>query len=98
MFEGKTKTVGLQTARRWRGVLRASLTCLKEHTSRLEMKEVLSQDDQMVIHRLLKKLEVLNTEFMFYHFTLINLIEDDKMLAEEHEVLDSHDDKVLFLA
>ena len=77
MSEGKMKTLGLHPARRWRGVLCASLTRLEEHASRLELKEVLSQHDQMMIQCLLKKLEVLNTEFKSYHFAIVDLIEDD---------------------
>ena len=97
MSEGKAKTLGIHTVRRRRGILHASLTCLEEHTLRLEIKERLSKDDQMMIQRLLKKLEALNSEFKSYHFTIVELIEDDEMLAKQQEVLDSHDDKVLFL-
>ena len=97
MSEGKTKTLGLHTARGQRGILFASLSCLKDHVSRLEIKEELSKNELMTIQRPLKKLDALNSEFKSYHFIILDHIQDDETLGEEQVVLDSHDDKVLFL-
>ena len=44
----------------------------------------------------LKKREMLNSNLKSYHFAIIDLIENEKTMGEEQEILDDHNDIVSF--
>ena len=74
--------------------MHASLTCIESKTSEWEQKETLTEKDRQTIARTLKRLQELNEEFKEYYYSIAELMEDTKVLAEEQEVLDNHEDKV----
>ena len=59
-----------------------------------EEKEILTEKDRQSIARTLKWLQELNHEFKGYHYSIVELMEDTKVLAEEQAVLDEHENKV----
>ena len=83
----------LVNARKRRGVARASLTRLSNRLRDLEG-ELGEPKTPELAQRMSQKLSDLDSEFRSHHYALIDLIDEDKSLAKEQEVLDSHDDLV----
>ena len=50
--------------------------------------------DRQSISRTLKRLQELNEEFKGYHYSIVELMDDTEVLAEEQKVLDDHENKV----
>lgn len=80
--------------RRRRGVTKASVTRLSTRLAELETKI----DDPLTLghaHKLVTKLDSLDSEFKGHHFPIVNLIAEDKHLdanlAKEQDELDNHD-------
>ena len=89
----ETKAAKLTSARRRRGVVRASVTRLQDCINIPKVKQDLSHTDQLAIQRLLKRLEELDAEFKKYHYAIVELMESEEDLEEEQVTLDDHDDK-----
>ena len=83
----------ISNGRKRRGTVKASITHFLARVGELEM--AFNQPD-MLDHaqRSLIRLETLNSEYKVYHFTHIDLIEDEVILQREQENLDNHDDIV----
>ena len=83
----------ISSARRRRGVVRASTTCL---TTKIGELEGHSGDPAVLSHcqQMIKNLEGLNSDFKKYHLALVDLLEDKNALEEEQHVLDEHDETV----
>ena len=97
-YRGMSTKAKLALARRRRGVSRDSLTSLEKQVSRLEEKETLLPTDQVVVGRLARKIETLDSEYKKHHLIVVELIEDDALLGEEQDTLDKHDDHVAEIA
>ena len=87
------KRSALASAKRRRGVVRASITRLERHVDAFETKEDLSHADRLSIQRLIKKFEALDTEFRQHHYNIVELLEDEAV-EEEQATLDDHDERV----
>ena len=74
------------------GVAHASITRLGDHITELKYKEQLSPSDWLIVQQLKKRLEMLVEEFRSYHFTVIDLVEEED-LEREQAILDDHDDR-----
>ena len=84
------------SARKRRGVTRASITRLLTRFDELEDDTGCEDAAKLEIVRQLKtKLSTLNTEFRSQHLEIIDLIENE---AKEQTILDEHDDRVTTLA
>ena len=59
-----------------------SVTCLEDLVTKLKAKETLSNSDHATIQRLLKRLEMLDSEFKSYHFAVMDL-KDATTLGKE---------------
>ena len=57
-------------------------------------KETLTEKDRKSIARTLKWLQALNEEFKEYHHSIVELIDDMEVLAEQQKFLDEHENKV----
>ena len=79
-----------------RGVVRASVTRLEAKIAGWEEKETLTDKNRQSIVRALKRLQELNAEFKVYHYSIVELMdeEDKKVMAEEQQVLDDHENKI----
>ena len=86
------KRSALASTKRRRGVVRASITSLERHVNAFKTKEELAHADCLVIQRLIKKFETLDTEFRQHHYTIVEML-DDKAV-EEQATLDDHDERV----
>ena len=89
----ETKTVTLTTARRRRGVVRASVTRTEEHVAILKVKQDLWHADQPAIQHVLKKLEELDAEFKKYHYAIVEFLESEEDVEDEQAMMDDHDDE-----
>ena len=87
------KVTQLFSARRCRGIVKASVTHLEDRIQIFELRWELSNAHKLAIQRLLKKLEEQDTEFKKYHYTIVELLEEDDNL-EEQAKLDVHNDKI----
>ena len=85
---------GVLNPRVRREVVHSSVTCLETKIPGWEAKETLTEKDRQSIVRTLKRLQELNQEFIRYHYSIVELLEDAEVLAEEQAVLDQHEDKV----
>ena len=85
---------GVLNPRARRGVVRASVTRLETKVAAWEDKETLTDKDRQSIVRTLKRLQELNEEFKRYHYSIVELMEDTEVIAEEQKVLDDHENKV----
>ena len=83
----------ISNGRKKRGTVKASITRLLTRVGELET--AVDQADTLDhAQRSLIRLETLNSEYKFNHFTLIDFIEDEAILQREQENLDNHDDNV----
>ena len=86
-------------ARRRRGVPRSSITRLFAKLEELEGNTTLETTHKLEIARQIKsRLSMLDAEFRTHHLEVIDLLDSDRILAEEQDVLDEHDDCVTMLA
>ena len=84
----------MQTIVSGEAVVRASLTRLDTRVGELEGKgETLTSGDVRIAQQLLQKLSSLDSDFKSYHFSIIDLVEENS-LETEQRVLDEHDDKL----
>lgn len=86
----------ISSARKRRGVAKASLTRLAGRLKDLESRK----DDpstQPLAQQMAKKLEELDADFRAQHLALIDLVEDEDTLAAEQVELDKHDDDLSVL-
>ena len=84
----------LASARKRRGVTRASITRLEDRVGTFEIKEEINHNDRLAIQRLLKRLETLDADFKTFHFVIVDLTDDEEALQTEQAALDDHDDRV----
>ena len=63
-----------------------------------EIKEELTHADHLAIQLLIKKFEMLDTKFRQYHYTIVELQENEADVEEEQAALDGHDEKVTDLS
>ena len=89
----------LDTLRRKRGIVRTSITCIATRLRELEGK---ADSPSMLshAHHMFKRLEALNADFKTHHLAVVDTIGDDNVdsLAQEQNVLDTHDDEVASLS
>ena len=88
------KALLLTSARRRRGVVKASITRLEGRIEVLELKRELLHADQLTIRRLLKKIEDQDAKFKKYHFAIVEILEDEEELEKEQSTFDDHDDRI----
>ena len=60
----------------------------------LELKHDLSHTDQLVIQRLLKKLQELDAEFKKNHYAVVENLEREEDTEDEQATLNDHEDKI----
>ena len=85
----------ITTAKKRRGVSRASLTRLSNKVNELEAGSAGDPANTLIAARqLLKKLESVDSEFKGLHLALIDLLDTEEDLAKEQKVLDTHDEIV----
>ena len=86
----------ISTSRKRRGTIQASLTKLCTQVTELRSR---SEDSSTTDHaeQSLSRLKDLDSDFKRHHYSLIELIEDESLLAKEQDVLDAHDERVACL-
>ncbi len=88
----------LASNRKRRGVVRASITRIDTRVGELEEKgEALTSGDARIAQQLLQRLSSLDSDFKSYHFSIIDVIGEDSLEAEQR-ILDGHDDKLANLS
>ena len=87
------KRSALTSAKKRRGVVRASITRLERRVDTYETKEELSHADRLSIKHLIKKFEGLDAEFRQHHYSIVEML-DEEAVDEEQAALDDHDEKV----
>ena len=87
------KVTQLTSARRRRGVVKASVTRLEDCIQIFKLRRELSNADRLAIPHLLKRLEEQETEFKKYHYVIVKLLEMEEDLDQEQATLDDHNDK-----
>ena len=95
MSEEKPTT--LASARKRRGVVRASLTRMEDRVARWEEKEELTHSENLAAQRLLDKVNVLDQEFKGYHYAVVDFVEEESVLEHEQAIFDEHEDRVIDL-
>ena len=83
----------IASAKKWRGVAKGSVTRLSGRISDLEARED-APNASLQAKQMLKSLESLTAEFRTHHLALIELVDDEDVLRDEQDVIDSHDDIV----
>ena len=84
----------LTSAKRRRGVVKASVTRLEDRIRTLELKRELSHADKITIERLMKKIDEHDAQFKEYHLAIVDLSEGEEQLKLEQATLNNHDDRV----
>ena len=93
------KERAISTAKKRRGIARASLTRLDSKLKELEDRSELDSVVRLESVRQTKtKLASLDSDFRTHHFNLVDLIEESAELDGEQEVLDEHDDRIALLS
>ena len=87
----------LAGAKKRRGVARASITRLTNRLKDLEGEDEGTRTLELA-KRMSQKLTDLDSEFRTHHHAVVDLIDDDDILAKEQEALDAHDDAVAELS
>ena len=87
----------LSTNRKCRGVDRASITCLDGRILELQGKPELSSADCRSAQTLPVKLNELDTDFMSYHFCIVDLTQEGSLDAEQ-TILNEHDHRIVDLS
>ena len=77
-------------------MVRGNVTCLDMKLTKLNDKETLTEKDQQIVSKMVKKLEDLSAEFKTYmcHCAIVDHIENQDRLTKEQAVLDDHEDEV----
>ena len=88
------KEAQLTSVRKHRGVVKVSVIHLEDPIQIYELRRELSNVDKLVIQHLLKKLEEQDAEFRKYHYTMVELLEEDADLEEEQAKLEDHYNKI----
>ncbi len=86
----------ISTARKRRGVAKASITRLAQRLKDLEARPGEPNVETMA-QQMLKNIEVLNSDFKTQHLALIDLLDNEGSLEGEQEALDKHDELVTML-
>ena len=89
-------TVDLSTLKRRRGAIKASITKHTTKIAELEAKET-GPTTPPLAQQLAKRLESLDSDFKTRHVAIIDVLEGEGQLAEEQDVLDTHDEELLQL-
>ena len=87
----------LSTARKWRGVVRASITRLDSRVAEMEGKDGLTVGDRLSAQHLLQRLNTLDTDFKSHHLAVVDLTGEDALEGEQ-AILDENDYKITDLA
>ena len=77
-----------------RKVVLASVKRIETKVTTLEEKEALTVKDREWAARSLNRLKELNEEFRGYHYSIVELMEEEAVLAEEQKPLDDHENDV----
>ena len=85
-----------QVEKRRRGAIKASITKLTTKIAELEVKEP-GPTTLPLAQQLAKRLQSLDSDFKTCHVAIINVVEDEGPLAEEQDVLDTHDEELFQL-
>ena len=88
--------LALSTARKRRGVVRASVTRLDHRVAEMEAKGELTAEDRLSAQHLLQRLNSLDADFKSYHLAIVDLINEDTLDGEQ-AILDENDDKIAAL-
>lgn len=83
----------LSSARKRRGVVKASITRVETRVAELESKIGLSAEDKLTAQHLSQRLSALETEFKTHHLPVVDLT-DEGSLEGEQTMLDEIDDRV----
>lgn len=83
----------LSLARKWRGVVKASINRMEARITELESKIGLSAEDKLTAQHLSQRLSALETEFKTHHLAVVDLT-DEGSLEGEKTMLDEIDDRV----
>ena len=75
-------------------MVRASITSLENCVDAYEIKEELAHADHLAIQCLVKEIEALYTEFRQYHYSIVELQENEANIEEEQVALDDCEEKV----
>ena len=81
------KGLELTTAKKWRGITRASIIHLEDWVLRLETKQLLSHSDHLTVQRLSKRIEELCTELREYHYVVVDQTEQEDVVTRAYELL-----------
>ena len=88
----------LSTARKRRGIAKASITRLEIHITELERKDVLTAEDRLATQRLLQRLDALDADFKSHHFAVVDLLdEDDTDAVDAQQAILENDNHVAAL-
>ena len=85
---------GVLNHREHRGVVHTSVTSIETKIPGWEEKEMLTEKDRQSIVRTVKCLQELNQEFKWYHYSIVEMMQDTEIIAKEQAVLDEHENKV----
>ncbi len=83
----------LSTARKRRGVAKASITRLDTRVAELESKAELTAEDGLTAQHLSQRLNALGAEFKSHHLAVIDIIDEDALEGEQ-AILDENDDRI----
>ena len=86
----------ISSARRRRGVAKASITRVEGRVAELEARPEFTADDRLSAQQSLEKLNSIEAEFKSYHLALVDLLDEDAQEGEQR-TLDEIDDKVACL-
>ena len=89
----------LSSCRRKRGTVKGSVTRIRNCLKDLSKQDTGTSPSEVISHAklLLNKLETLEADFEKCHSASIDLIEEPRILDQEHKALDEHDDEVAAL-
>ena len=82
----------ISSARRKRGVDKASITCLTNRIAEVEHR--VDPSKILQAQQLLTNLQKVDSDFQTHHLEMVELIEDEATLGHEQSTLDLHDDTV----
>ena len=80
--------------KRRRGTVRASITKMVSRVADMERRAPLSPTDEVVAKRMEQKAYDLDNEFRGYHYSILELMEEDEDFDGEQAILDEHEEKV----
>ena len=80
--------------KRWRGTVRASITKIVSCVADMERRAPLSPTDEIVAKQMEQKMYDLNKDIRGYHYSILDLMEEDEDFDEEQAILDEHEEKI----